>query len=93
LPSAQVLFHTSAVLKFTGQHFRETPPCGKGVHCRNSREIASRGAMQQVCNFLRGKENPNNKNFQFWQQDNHPEELITNEFIDQKLNYMHNNPV
>ena len=40
-----------------------------------------------------GKENPNNKNFQFWQQDNHPEELITNEFIDQKLNYLHLNPV
>ncbi|MDZ4846898.1 MAG: transposase [Chitinophagales bacterium] len=33
-----------------------------------------------------GKENPNNHNFQFWQQDNHPEELITNDFIDQKLN-------
>jgi REP element-mobilizing transposase RayT len=40
-----------------------------------------------------GKTNPNNRNFQFWQQDNHPEELITNEFIDQKLDYIHNNPV
>ena len=40
-----------------------------------------------------GKNNPNNRNFQFWQQDNHPEELITNKFIDQKLNYIHNNPV
>ncbi len=40
-----------------------------------------------------GQNNPNNRNFQFWQQDNHPEELITNEFIDQKLNYIHNNPV
>ena len=27
------------------------------------------------------------------QQDNHPEELITNRFIDQKLDYIHNNPV
>ncbi len=40
-----------------------------------------------------GQDNPNNINFQFWQQDNHPEELITNEFIDQKLDYVHNNPV
>ncbi len=40
-----------------------------------------------------GKANPNNRNFQFWQQDNHPEELITNEFIEQKLDYIHNNPV
>jgi len=40
-----------------------------------------------------GKENPNNKNYQFWQQDNHPVELETNHFIDQKLSYIHNNPV
>jgi len=40
-----------------------------------------------------GKENPNNINYQFWQQDNHPEELITNRFTLQKLNYLHYNPV
>ena len=34
-----------------------------------------------------------NKDFKFWQDGNHPEELISNEFIDQKLNYIHNNPV
>ena len=40
-----------------------------------------------------GVKNPNNKNFQFWQQDNHPVELDTNEMIDQRLNYLHENPV
>ena len=40
-----------------------------------------------------GKYNPNNEEFQFWQQDNHPIELITNKFIGQKLNYIHYNPV
>ena len=40
-----------------------------------------------------GKINCNNKHFQFWRQDNHPEELISNKFMDQKLNYLHNNPV
>ncbi len=41
-----------------------------------------------------GKQNPNNENFQFWQQDeNHPIELWSNEVIDQKLNYIHDNPV
>jgi putative transposase len=37
----------------------------------------------------------NNKNttFQFWQQNNHPIELVTNEMIDQRLDYIHNNPV
>ena len=40
-----------------------------------------------------GKYNPNNDNFQFWQQHNHPIELITNEMIDQKLEYIHLNLV
>ena len=40
-----------------------------------------------------GARNVNNKIFQFWQQDNHPIELSTNEMIDQRLNYLHENPV
>ncbi|MEO1258903.1 MAG: transposase [Bacteroidota bacterium] len=40
-----------------------------------------------------GKYNPNNKNYQVWQQDNHPVELITIKFIQQKLEYIHLNPV
>lgn len=40
-----------------------------------------------------GEENRNNRGFQFWQQDNHPIELSTNEMIDQRLDYIHNNPV
>jgi putative transposase len=40
-----------------------------------------------------GKENPNNKNYQFWQQDNHPLELTSGAFILQKLQYIHRNPV
>jgi REP element-mobilizing transposase RayT len=40
-----------------------------------------------------GKKKSNNKDFQFWQQHNHPIELISNEMIDQRLEYIHNNPV
>ncbi len=40
-----------------------------------------------------GAKNSNNKTFQFWQQDNHPKELITNHFKDQKCDYIHQNPV
>ncbi len=40
-----------------------------------------------------GKRNANNVTYQFWQQHNHPIELATNEMIDQRLNYIHNNPV
>lgn len=40
-----------------------------------------------------GKYNPNNEHYQFWQQHSHPIELVTNEMADQRLNYIHNNPV
>ena len=40
-----------------------------------------------------GKWNPNNKNHQFWQQDNHPIELFSDAVTQQKLNYIHDNPV
>ena len=40
-----------------------------------------------------GIENGNNKDFQFWQQNNHPIELVSNFMLEQKLNYIHMNPV
>jgi len=40
-----------------------------------------------------GKRNSNNTHYQFWIQDNHPIELSSNEMMDQKLNYIHDNPV
>ena len=40
-----------------------------------------------------GEKNYNNKTYQFWIQNNHPIELESNSWIDQKVNYIHNNPV
>ena len=40
-----------------------------------------------------GSSNGNNREFQFWQQDNHPIELSNNTMINQRLDYIHNNPV
>ncbi|RFZ95697.1 transposase [Mucilaginibacter conchicola] len=40
-----------------------------------------------------GKGNANNETYQFWQQGNHPIELITYEVTQQKLDYLHGNPV
>ncbi|MBC7412497.1 MAG: transposase [Bacteroidia bacterium] len=40
-----------------------------------------------------GAKNSNNTINQFWQQHNKPIELWSNEVIDQKINYIHNNPV
>ena len=40
-----------------------------------------------------GELNSNNNSFQCWQQDNHPIELANPFMIQQKLDYLHNNPV
>lgn len=40
-----------------------------------------------------GSKNKKNKKYQVWRQDNHPIELFTNEVIDQKPDYIHQNPV
>ncbi|RKD12903.1 transposase [Pelobium manganitolerans] len=40
-----------------------------------------------------GTKNSNVKKRQFWQQHNHPIELWSAEVIDQKVNYIHQNPV
>jgi REP element-mobilizing transposase RayT len=39
------------------------------------------------------KVNANNSNNQFWQQHNQPIELWSNDVIQQKIDYIHNNPV
>jgi putative transposase len=40
-----------------------------------------------------GEKNSRNTNYQFWRQDNQPQELYSAAFIFQKINYIHNNPV
>ncbi len=44
--------------------------------------------------FQRAAEKSSNvKNYQFWRHDNHPIELWSNKVINEKINYIHNNPV
>jgi putative transposase len=40
-----------------------------------------------------GEANSNNKHIQFWQQHNHPIVLNNADIFEQKLNYIHENPV
>ena len=40
-----------------------------------------------------GKNNNSNEEYQFWQQDYHPVVLDTPEKLQQRLNYLHENPV
>ena len=40
-----------------------------------------------------GGNSSNVEQYQFWRHDNHPIELWSNKVIDEKINYIHNNPV
>jgi putative transposase len=40
-----------------------------------------------------GEDNSRNTNYQFWRQDNHAKEMWSEKFTNQKLEYIHNNPV
>lgn len=44
--------------------------------------------------FSKAADNTSNvKNYQFWRHDNKPIELWSNHVIDEKINYIHQNPV
>ncbi|NOY51504.1 MAG: transposase [Chlorobi bacterium] len=40
-----------------------------------------------------GRNNPKIKNYKFWQDGNEAKEIVRVEFLEQKLNYIHQNPV
>ena len=40
-----------------------------------------------------GASNSRNKQYQFWRHTNQPKELFSQKFTQQKLDYIHNNPV
>lgn len=40
-----------------------------------------------------GEKNNKNKDFQFWQQDNHPIQCDTDRILETRLQYLHENPV
>ncbi|TCD26348.1 transposase [Pedobacter psychrodurus] len=69
---------------FTSRHIRKT--------IENSNTESRKLWMLEIMKEL-GSRNERNKDFQFWQQHSHPIELDTNEILDQRLNYIHQNPV
>ena len=57
----------------------------------NPRESRKEWLLEQ---FLKAGSNSSNvKKYQFWRHDNKPIELWSNNVIDEKINYIHNNPV
>lgn len=69
---------------FTSRHTRKAIE----KNCQESKKDWMLWMMRRA-----GLKNNRNKDFQFWFQDNHPVELSSNEMMDQRLNYIHNNPV
>ena len=63
----------------------------KKIIQNNARESRREWILQMMLDA--GKQNSNNRNFQLWQQDNHPIELSTEKMMHQKLDYLHDNPV
>jgi REP element-mobilizing transposase RayT len=56
-------------------------------------EVESRNSWMMHQFEYYGRINPNNKDWQIWSNDNHPEECFSKSFTDSKLNYIHENPV
>jgi len=48
--------------------------------------------LLMIFKYAAGKHKRNN-NYQVWTHENHPEEIFSNKFIEQKINYIHMNPV
>ena len=69
--------HTSSELKTAIQN-----------HSQESRREWMLWMMERA-----GKKNGNNKNWQFWQQHNKPLEITSQQMFDEKLAYIHRNPV
>lgn len=57
------------------------------------KEPESRQDWLEVVMKFHAKYNNNNRNYQLWQQDNHPIYLYSPDVTFQKLNYIHENPV
>jgi putative transposase len=63
-------------------------PSLKGELAKQSRKEWLLWMMERA-----GKKNSNVKHRQFWQQDNHPIEIWSLRVFEQKLNYIHQNPI
>jgi putative transposase len=59
---------------------------------QNNKSESRRKWMLKIFAYF-AKYNKNNKSYQFWKQDSQPIELQTPEWINQKLAYIHLNPV
>ena len=66
---------------------------GKILKSLEDSRVESRKSWMTWLFTSAGKENSRNEKYQFWQQDNHPVELTDAAMLQQRLHYLHENPV
>lgn len=59
---------------------------------QNNRQESRRKWMLNIFAYV-GKQNKKNQDFQFWKQDYHPISLSSDSRLNQRLYYLHHNPV
>jgi REP element-mobilizing transposase RayT len=92
--------HVHLIAKATSEHYSLSDIL------RDFKKFTSKAIVQSIINepesrrewmlayFKKAGEHLKNvKGYKFWQDGNHAEMIETNAFFDQKLNYIHNNPV
>ena len=62
------------------------------INTISTKEESRRDWMLNIFSF-QAKKHKRNTDYQVWQQNNYPEEIYSNKFIKQKVNYIHSNPV
>lgn len=93
---------TSHVHMIIGSHGQKMETIMQGMKSVTSRDLkqaivnnekeSRREWLIEMMEYA-GKQNNYNGKFQLWQEGNHPIELSNNKIMDQKLDYIHNNPV
>lgn len=93
---------TNHVHLIIGSHDKPLPGIMRDLKSNSSRELRTaiqdnpqEGRKEWMLWLMKraGMKNNNNRDFQFWQQHNQPIMLLSNKMVDQKVNYIHNNPV
>ncbi|MBP7558757.1 MAG: hypothetical protein KA821_20975 [Chitinophagaceae bacterium] len=66
----------------------------KRVVCRlNDFSLCQKYGEGRISDTKPGQANSRGTSYQFWRQDNRPQDLYNSSFIFQRMNYIHNNPV
>jgi REP element-mobilizing transposase RayT len=65
------------------------------ISVKSIQENARESSKEFLLDFFKkeAEKNSNVQNYQFWRHDNKPIELWSNKVIQQKIEYIHNNPV